>query len=136
MNIERVRKILRWLLTACFTGVSYIHLRYTDLFLPIMPDWVPYPHDTIILTGLCELAGALALFIPRLRYLAGSMLALYAACVFPANIKHAFSHAVVGGMHLGWWYHAPRLAFQPVIIWWSLFAGGVITWPFRKNRAS
>jgi hypothetical protein len=28
----------------------------------------------------------------------------------------------------GWWYHEPRLTFQPVLIWWKLCAG-VIDWP-------
>ena len=33
----------------------------------------------------------------------------------------------------GGWYHVPRLAFQPEIVWWALFAGQVIDWPFRKR---
>jgi uncharacterized membrane protein len=74
------------------------------------------------------------LAIPRLRRLAGIMLALYAVCVFPANVKHALD-----GIHLppapdSWWYHGPRLAFQPVLVWWALFCAGVIDWPFRARR--
>jgi uncharacterized membrane protein len=137
MHIERFRAALRLLLAAVFFGVGIIHLRYSSLFLPIMPDWVPCPRDTIIFTGVCELAGAVSLLTQKFRYMAGVMLAIYAVCVFPANIKHALTGAVVGGMHLGWWYHAPRLALQPVIVWWCLFCGGVVDWPFRKaaNRA-
>ena len=71
--------------------------------------------------------------IPRLRWIAGLMLAIYAVCVFPANIKHAFEHVRVNGGTLGWWYHGPRLALQPLIVWWALYAGGVIDWPFRRG---
>ena len=60
------------------------------------------------------------------------MLAIYAVCVFPANIKHAMDALAVGGLPTSWWYHGPRLLFQPVIVWWALFAGGVIDWPFRR----
>ena len=53
------------------------------------------------MTGLCGIAGTIALLTGRFRYLAGVMLALYAVCVFPANIKHA-TDGVVGGTRLGW----------------------------------
>jgi hypothetical protein len=31
-----------------------------------------------------------------------------------------------------WCYHAPRLALQPVLVWWALFCSGIINWPFGK----
>lgn len=96
---------------------------------------MPYPEQVILVTGLCEIAGAIALMTARFRRWAGIMLALYTVCVFPANINHALNHIAVGGPPLGWWYHGPRLAFQPVIVWWCLFAGGVIDWPFSPRRA-
>ena len=72
--------------------------------------------------------------MPRTRWLAGLMLAIYAVCVFPANLHHALDHVTVPGLPSSWWYHAPRLAFQPVFVWWALYAGGVIDWPFRRAR--
>jgi uncharacterized membrane protein len=81
------------------------------------------------------LLGAIGLLIPRLRRFASLMLALYAICVFPANIQHAILFAEHGAGWTGWLYHGPRLLFQPVIVWWCLFAGAVIDWPFRAaNR--
>jgi uncharacterized membrane protein len=77
-----------------------------------------------MLTGAAELAGAVALFVPRLRALAGVMLALYAVCVYPANILHAV-HDLSTGTGMGWAYHYPRLFAQPFICWWALAAGGV-----------
>jgi uncharacterized membrane protein len=94
---------------------------------------VPWPAQIIRFTGLCELLGAAGLLIPRLRKFAGLMLALYALCVFPANIKQAFW---MGGAHPSawrWLYHGPRMVAQPLIIWWSLWASGVTDWPFRKR---
>lgn len=99
-----------------------------------MPGWVPWPRRVILFTGCCEIAGAIALSTRRLRWLAGVMLAAYAVCVYPANIKHAVDHVAIGGTRLGLWYHIPRLLFQPVIVWWALFAGRVIDWPFGRRR--
>lgn len=131
---EVARSVLRGLLALAYAAVGVIHLKSPGGFLPIVPDWVPWPRQVILVTGLCEIAGAVALMTSRLRWIAGVMLAAYAVCVYPANIKHAVDHVAIGGTRLGWWYHAPRLAFQPVIVWWALFAGRVIDWPFRRTR--
>jgi hypothetical protein len=73
------------------------------------------------------------LLIPRLRKLRGVMLAIYAVCVYPANIYQAFAQVPFHGQILGWGFHAPRLALQPVLVWWPLFAAKVVDWPFRRS---
>ncbi|OYU14306.1 MAG: hypothetical protein CFE37_11730 [Alphaproteobacteria bacterium PA4] len=130
---EQLRTGLRWLLALAYFVVGVVHLRSPDAFLPIVPDWVPFPRNVVLVTGVCEILGAIALFVPRLRWLAGVALAAYAVAVYPANIKHAIEGVKLGGTALGWGYHAPRLAFQPVFVWWALFAGGVIDWPWRRR---
>ena len=122
---------LRAVLGLVYFLAGVAHLRSPGGFLQITPDWVPYPETVVLLTGISEIAGSLALlFVPQLRAAAGIGLAAYAVCVFPANINHAINDIAIGGAHLSWWYHGPRLAFQPVFVWWALWAGGVIEWPF------
>jgi uncharacterized membrane protein len=128
-----VRTILRWLLAAFYLAAGIVHITATDAFLPIMPDFVPFPRDVILITGVCEVAGALALLTTRLRKTAGIMLALYAVCVFPANIKHAFEFVQVPGLPSTWWYHGPRLIAQPILVWLALYVADVIDWPFRGS---
>lgn len=128
------RRIARLVLALAYAGVGIVHLKSPDGFLPIMPDWVPWPRMVVLATGVAEIAGAIGLLVPRLRVAAAWGLAAYALCVFPANIKHAVEGIEVSGIRPGWWYHAPRLAAQPVIIWWALWAGGVVDWPFRRSN--
>ncbi len=130
---SRVRAIMRWAMAAFYAGAGLLHILAPDGFLRIIPDFVPFPRAVVIVTGLCEIAGAIALVGARLRRLAGLMLALYAVCVFPANLKHAFAGVHVAGLPDGWWYHGPRLALQPVLVWWALYASGVIDWPFAAS---
>lgn len=128
------RTVTRWLLALGYLIAGIAHLRSPAGFLQITPSWVPWPATVIALTGLAELAGAIALAaIPRLRRAAGIGLAAYAVCVFPANINHAVHHIAIGGTQLGWWYHAPRLALQPVLVWLALWTGGATDWPFRAR---
>ncbi|MFM5917316.1 MAG: hypothetical protein ACKOOL_07270 [Novosphingobium sp.] len=137
MAQSRPRAVLRWLLAAAYFAAGILHLRSPAGFLAITPRWVPYPESVIALTGMAELAGGFALaLVPRLRRAAGIGLALYAVCVFPANINHALNHIAIGGTALGWWYHAPRLALQPVLVWLALWVSGVTDWPFAGARGS
>jgi hypothetical protein len=87
-GVARARTILRWLLAAIYLFAGVLHVATPHAFLMIVPGWVPFPHEVVLVTGLAY-----------------------------------------GRNTLGWGYHGPRLLFQPVIIWWTLFAGGVIDWP-------
>ena len=128
------RTVLRWLLALAYLIAGIAHLRSPAGFIQITPGWVPGPPLVVMLTGFAELAGAVALAaVPRLRQAAGIGLALYAVCVFPANINHALNHIALGGSQLGWWYHAPRLALQPVLVWLALWVGGITDWPLRAR---
>ena len=127
------RWIARAILALAFLVAGVAHIVSPGGCLKITPGWVPWPEQVVLLTGLCEIAGAIGLMTTRFRRWSGIMLALYTVCVFPANINHALNHIALGGPPLGWWYHGPRLAFQPVIVWWCLYAGGV---SLRRARAS
>jgi uncharacterized membrane protein len=130
------RRIARWVLGVAYLVAGVAHLVSPDGFLRITPGWVPMPDLVVALTGICEIAGALALlFVVRLRRAAGLALAAYAVCVYPANINHALNNIAIGGAPLGWWYHGPRLALQPFFVWWALWAGGVIDWPVGAQTA-
>jgi uncharacterized membrane protein len=132
--MTKTRAVMRWIMAAFYVVAGIGHLWTPEAFLPIVPDWVPFPREVLLVTGVCEIAGAVALVTTRLRWLAGVMLALYALCVWPANIRHAVEHIVLPPIPDSWWYHGPRLALQPVLIWWALFCAGVIDWPWRRPR--
>ncbi len=133
------KRFFRILLALLYLVAGIVHIRSPVGFLQITPDWVPFPEQVIFLTGVAEIAGAVGLMTPprtiqHIRYAAGIGLALYALCVYPANINHAVNNIAIGGEAASWLYHTPRLAFQPIFIWWALIAGGVITWPFRPKQ--
>lgn len=129
---------MRWVLAAFYSAAGIAHLWVPETLLLITPAWVPFPREVILATGVFEIAASVALVSRSgLRWWAGLAMALYALCVWPANIKHALDGIEMPVIGNSWWYHGPRLAFQPVIIWWALFCAGVIDWPWRvAKRAS
>ncbi|MBP1849671.1 DoxX family protein [Rhizobium halophytocola] len=133
---ERGRGRLRRALILFYATAGVLHLTLPVPFLSITPHWVPWPAEVIMLTGLAELFGALGLSTPALRRAAGIGLALYAICVYPANIKQAIDALGTGhGTALQWAYHLLRLPLQPLIVWAALFAGGTVTWPCRQKTS-
>ena len=128
------RAYLRWLLALAYAYAGYRHLATPEPFVAITPPWVPMPKNVVAATGIAEIAGAIGLMIPQTRKAAGWGLALYAFCVWPANIHHALAGVAIGGEALSWWYHGPRLAAQPLIIWWALWASGAVDRSFIKRK--
>jgi uncharacterized membrane protein len=124
---------MRWVLAAFFVAAGIAHLAAPQALLAITPDWVPLAPQVIFVTGLFEFVAATALVTKRWRAQAGIALAAYAVCVFPANIKHAIDGVDIPAIPSTWWYHAPRFAAQPVIVWWALFASEVIDWPWKRT---
>ncbi|HEV7437674.1 MAG TPA: DoxX family protein [Pseudorhizobium sp.] len=117
---------MRWGMAATLVFFGVDHLVTPERYLPMMPDVVPFHPEVVLLTGLCEIAGALGLLIPRTRRFAGVMLAIYFVCVFPANIKNALYGVNVDGLPTASLYYWVRLLFQPLAIWWALRASGVL----------
>ena len=131
-----IRTVLRWVLAVFYFTAGVIHLVRPAPFLTIMPAWVPAPEAVVLWTGVAEILGSVGLVQPfsrPIRQAAGWGLALYALCVWPANINHfALDMAKAnGGLGLG--YHVPRMFAQPVIIWLALWAGECL--PLRRRNA-
>lgn len=131
---DRLRHRIALGLSLFYAAAGVLHILVPAPFLSITPAWVPHAPLVIFVTGLCELAGAAGLRMGRLRKLAGIGLALYAVCVFPANVKHATDSLGTGSAStLAWLYHGVRLPLQPLLVWLPLFAVDLITWPFSRR---
>jgi len=118
------------------TGVDHF-LSVDSRYLPMMPAFFGASARPLVLfTGAAELAGALGLLIPlatcarlglpKLRRAAGLALALLLVALVMANINVAIQGERVEGFDFGRWYYWLRPACQPVIIYWVLYAAGVV----------
>lgn len=133
-----VKAILRALLAALYAFAGYMHLVRPQPFLSITPGWVPYPETVVLWTGIAEILGAIGLVQPfskPLRQAAGIGLALYALCVWPANINHFAMDMARSDGGLGLTYHVPRMFAQPLVIWLALWVAEV-PMPWSRSKAA
>ena len=100
---------MRWVMAIFYAAAGIAHLDAPDKLLAITPSWVPSAPQIIFVTGLCELAGAVALVT--------------------ANFTHAIDGIDLPHVANSWLHHGPRPAFQRVLVWWALFSAGIIDWP-------
>jgi uncharacterized membrane protein len=127
------RAIMRWIIAASYIAAGVAHIAVPEKLLSITPSWVPFAPQVIFFTGLFEFAISIALVTTPFRFWAGIAMAVYAICVWPANFKHAMSGVDLPYIANSWLYHGPRLAFQPIIVWWALYCAGAIDWPWRRK---
>jgi uncharacterized membrane protein len=111
------RGCLRAGLSALFVGSGLVHLVRPDVYLPIMPPYLPYPAVLILLSGVAEIAGGVGLrFPPTQRAARYGLIALLVA-VFPANIQMAVNGITDGASPLVLALLLARLPLQPLLLW-------------------
>ena len=100
------------------SGVA-LHLLRAPLTASIIPPLFPARLFLAVFTGLCEIAGAIGLFVPRVQRRAALWISLMMVAIFPANIYSAGK--VIDGFRFP---EVPvRLAIQIVYIVFALLAG-------------
>lgn len=96
-----------------YLGAGVNHFVNPGFYLPMMPPWLPWHRELVLLSGLAEVALALGAAFPRTRRLAAWGLIALLVAVFPANLHMALHD--VHGYGVGSWI---RLPFQlPLIAW-------------------
>ncbi len=62
------------------------HFLATDIETSIVPPWVPWPRLMVLVSGVCELVGAVGLVWPRTRRAAGWGLFALTIAVTPVHV--------------------------------------------------
>jgi uncharacterized membrane protein len=115
-NYEMSRQLNRVVLGLTFILAGLNHFRRPQLYLSIMPDYLPWHRALVAISGYAEVVlGALAL-IPRLRFLARWGLSALLIAVFPANLHMAVQAQRYPAIPR--WLLWLRLPFQGLLIAW------------------
>lgn len=115
-----LRGTIRVVLAVFFIAAGLNHFHDPEMYLGMMPTWIPSPAACNWISGAAEIAGGVGLLLPSLRRIAGWGLIALLIAIFPANI-HAALVGQIPGLDvspLALWL---RLPFQPVfigVVWW------------------
>jgi uncharacterized membrane protein len=110
----------RWAVAAMFVFTGVAHFTKAKYGMAKMvPQAFGNAMAMVYLTGVCELAGAIGLLLPRFRNVAGICLIVLLVAMFPANAKAAREKMMVAGRPATpLWLRLPiQLAFM-ALTWW------------------
>lgn len=117
----------RWLLVGSivliaigFIAAGINHFRAPDIYLGVIPPWLPWPKVLNLISGAAEIAGGIGVLLPATRRAAGWGLIALLVAVFPANIQMVVNG--FPGTDLPVWVLWARLPFQPLLIAWVWWA--------------
>ncbi len=101
-----------------FIVAGCLHFAFPASYMKIMPPWLPWHFELVVISGISEIAGGLGVLLRPTRRLAGYGLILLSLAVLPANVQmllnaHAAGDAVVWQTLL-----FMRLPLQLLLIFW------------------
>lgn len=94
------------------------HFLQAGPMVQMLPPWVPAREALVFVTGVLEIAIALAVFFRRTRTAAAWAAAAALVAFFPANVYAAIQHVAMGGHAWGPVYLLVRAPLQLFILWW------------------
>jgi len=92
--------------------------------MKIMPEWLGWHKQLVIISGIAEITLAILLLFKRTQQLAALGIIMLLIAVFPANIQMMLNYYKVQNPML--WLAVLRLPLQLLLIWWA--------YSFTKNN--
>ena len=130
-------KLLARLLLALALLVAGVgHLVNVEEFLGQVPTFLPLREEIVVVSGLVEIALAVALVTTRGHRLAlvGGIVALFFVAVFPGNVWQAVNGSTSFGLDTATG-RVVRLFFQPLLVLWALWCTGAwAAWKARREQ--
>ncbi len=122
-----LRALGRVLLGTLVAAAGVLHLVRPEVFGAQVPSWFPLDERvTVIGSGVVEVVlGVAFVVLPRRRRLLGWALAAFFVAVFPGNLAQYVEGVDAFGLDTDR-ARLVRLFFQPLLVLWALWAGGIV----------
>ena len=114
-----------------FTGIGHF-IKTEDMALMLGMN-SPAVHYLVWVTGIIEVAGALAIWHPAIRRRVAMGFIFMLVGFIPCNVYAALNRVPFGGHELGPIYLIIRLPLQVLLIWWVAKGGGILGVPSSKQ---
>ena len=111
---------IRIFISTLFIISGCSHFLFTDYYLKIMPQYLPWHLLLVRLSGILELALAILLLFPKWKKSAGIGLIVLLIAIFPANIQMAI-HPDLYAKISPWllWARLPLQFLLIYLVYWS-----------------
>ena len=115
--IYRMKKLSLFVMSVFYVTAGVNHFWHLGFYLRIMPPWLPWHNELVVISGICEISFGLLLLFSSTRRLAAWSIILLLIAVFPANIQMLLNYLNESNPKL--WISILRLPLQIILIWWA-----------------
>ena len=120
-----IKTVALWFCAASYIAVGIQHFTDPDLFVLIVPAYLPEPLLLVHISGVAEILGGVGLLWRKTRRAAAwGILALLVA-VYPANINMLVNDIYLPDMPQERWMLWARMPMQFVFAAWVIWVGGI-----------
>ena len=84
--MSRIKAISKFVLAIFMIGAGAMHFVNPAFFLKIMPPYLPFHKELVLISGACEILLGVLLLVPEYSLLAGWGIVALMIAVFPANV--------------------------------------------------
>jgi uncharacterized membrane protein len=131
--VAAARTVARALLGLFLVAAGIGHFVAPEAFLAQTPTWLPARPTIVAVSGAIEIALGIGLLtVRRRRRELGWAVAAFFVAIFPGNVHQAISGTAAFGLDTAaarW----TRLAFQPLLVLWALWATGALGRPEARQ---
>ena len=110
--------MFKHLLGMLFIAAGVAHFIKTELYLKVMPPYLPFPNELVLISGAVSVVLGVLLMIERTRRVAAWGIILYLAAIFPVNIHMALNPGIFPSIPE--WVTWARLPLQFILIAWAV----------------
>lgn len=128
LGVTLLQHVARVVLGTAMAAAGITHLTVSrEEFRAQVPDWFPIGADVVVVaSGVVEIVlGVAFVALPRHRRLIGGLLAAFFVVIFPGNIAQYVEGTDAFGLDTDR-ARLLRLFFQPVLVLWALWGGGLL----------
>ena len=115
------KKIGLILLALFFMAAGINHFVNSDIYVAIVPHYLPAHLELVYLSALFEILGGIGVVLSPIRQWVGYGLIALLIAVFPANLYMAMNPDKFVDIVSAWVLYA-RLPLQFLLIWWTFWA--------------
>jgi uncharacterized membrane protein len=112
-----MRRWSLYLMTLLYVAAGINHFIHPDMYLQMMPPYLPWHTALVSISGICEIVFALLLLPVSTRKWGAWCIILLLVAVFPANIQMSINYARAANPDF--WLTLLRLPIQILLIGWA-----------------
>ncbi|MEO1052381.1 MAG: hypothetical protein AAFX87_17235 [Bacteroidota bacterium] len=115
------RKVSLVLIVLFYLAAGLNHFRDPGFYLPLIPDYLPYPNAINIISGIAEMLLGLGLVFRQSRKVSAYLIIAMLVAFIPSHVYFIqIGSCTSGGLCVPEWIGWIRLiVVHPLLIWWA-----------------